>query len=143
MSKRQRPETITIGGKTYPLDYDTMPYGWKPLTKDSGLFKIIALDKQFEDETMMDIPTLSGWDYRVVKLQSGQYAIHEVYFDDQEQIEFTARALPEGHDLAELAHDLAAMVEALGKPVLDEAAIEAATEKVRKEGVLDGTNESN
>ena len=75
---------------------------------------------------MTDTPILSGWDYRVVKQKDGQYAIHEVYFDEQEKIEFSTRASPQGHDLAELAHDLGAMVEALGKPMLDEAEIEAA-----------------
>ena len=123
MTKRQRPETVVIMGKTYSIDWNSAPPGAVPFTKNSSIFRILE-DAKKERETMADIPTLSGWDYRVVRLQSGQYAIHEVYFDDQEKVELTTRALPEGHDLAELARDLAAMVEALGKPVLDEAGIE-------------------
>ena len=76
---------------------------------------------------MTNVPVLSEWDYRVVKQKDGQCAIHEAFFDEQGRIEFTSRASAEGHDLEELAHDLAAMVEALGKPVLDGAEIEAAS----------------
>ena len=123
MIPRQRPETVTILGVTYRVDYDSSPPGSIPFTKDSSIFKVI---EQMEQEQSEQVTAISGWDYRIVKQKDGQYAIHEAYFDEQEKIEFSTRASPQGHGTAELAHDLAAMVEALGKPVLDEAAIEAA-----------------
>lgn len=38
---RQRPETVTILGETYRLDYDSSPPGSIPFTKNSSIFRIL------------------------------------------------------------------------------------------------------
>ncbi|MFA5634999.1 MAG: hypothetical protein WC977_03750 [Anaerovoracaceae bacterium] len=59
------------------------------------------------------------WDYRVVRSLQG-YAIHEVYYDDDENIRLWSEGgiAPGGDTLEELTGDLYAMMVALERPVL-------------------------
>jgi len=59
------------------------------------------------------------WDYRVIR-KGEEYAIHEVYYDDQGAVE-TCTVEPvgvAGDTLAELREDLAHYIRALDRPVL-------------------------
>ena len=70
----------------------------------------------------------SGWDYRVVRRQDGGETwlqICEVYFNDEGAPFALCDATPQGETPEELASDVEAIAEALGKPVIDEREIEA------------------
>lgn len=69
------------------------------------------------------------WNYRVggrpdpdyPDIPDSLYAIHEVYYDDNGEVEFYSAGaqMPLGEDLEDLANDFAAMAEAFNRPVLD------------------------
>lgn len=62
---------------------------------------------------------MSFWNYRVI-LKDGQYAIHEVFYNDQEEPEAcTVDSIgPVGDTLAELVEDMEHYARALERPVL-------------------------
>ena len=67
---------------------------------------------------------MTTWDYRVIKQKhptGSSYGIYEVYYDDQENIEFITKnpLTPHGETVTELENDLKYMQKALSLPVLD------------------------
>ena len=61
MTKRQRPETVTIMGKTYSIGWNSAPPGAVLFTKDSSIFKILA-DAEKELETCERMVCQNGTD---------------------------------------------------------------------------------
>lgn len=64
------------------------------------------------------------WNHRVIKRESGDeywYAIHEVYYDDNKQIETLTEepVYPVGESIDDLRAELQWMLEALDNPVLN------------------------
>ncbi len=75
------------------------------------------------------------WNYRMVRTdyeQSSSYDIHEVYYDDNDQIEgWSADPLsPSGKTIAWLKKDLAYMAQALDRPLLTKVVAEDGKEKL-------------
>ena len=61
-----------------------------------------------------------SWNYRVIENPDGYYTIHEVYYNQDNQIVlYSAEAIaPSGETLEELRSDLMYMAAALSKPAL-------------------------
>lgn len=59
------------------------------------------------------------WDYRVI-FQNGQFAIHEVFYDENKQVtNWTEEAIcPQGETLEEFQHDFKHYQSALLMPIL-------------------------
>lgn len=64
---------------------------------------------------------MTTWNYRVLRYQSGDVGIHEVYYDDDgKAVSCTVDEIGAmGADLDELRSDLEHMMRALSLPVLD------------------------
>lgn len=65
------------------------------------------------------------WNYRVIKQEHPEetttYAIYEVYYDEQDNIQFITKnpVDPHGETIEELRGNLEYMLQALNKPVLN------------------------
>lgn len=64
------------------------------------------------------------WNYRVIKQERPEgmtYAIYEVYYDEQDNIQFLSKdpVSPHGETITELTNDLKYMRQALKMPILD------------------------
>lgn len=67
---------------------------------------------------------MSHWNYRVVHVidKAGEsYAIVEAHYDDDEKLSLYSYPEPSGSTLTELRNDLGLMLNALDKPVIEEA----------------------
>lgn len=67
---------------------------------------------------------MTTWNYRVIKQEhptGTSYAIYEVYYDDEDNIEFITKdpISPHGETVNELENDLKYMQKAFSLPVLD------------------------
>ena len=61
-----------------------------------------------------------SWNYRVVKKGETWLRIHEVYYDDDGNIELWSRVThPEGETITDLMEDLDHMRDALYEPILN------------------------
>jgi len=69
---------------------------------------------------------MSLWNYRVM-VKDGSYAVHEVFYDDEGNVEAWAEdpVYPRGQSVEELAEDFDLYRLALDKPPLDYQALQA------------------
>ena len=67
------------------------------------------------------------WTYRVIRDENGGHRIAEVYTGESSPMWTETPCYPWGDDLEELRRDMALMLEAFDKPVLDEATLREST----------------
>lgn len=73
------------------------------------------------------------WNYRVLRAETGELGIHEVYYDDDQVASWSADPMPiTGETVEELATELGHMAFALQQRILDETILER-TARVRRE----------